>query len=101
MEGDVPNFDICLDTDSDDGLFLTQQPSQARRDADLNQSIDEIDLENLLNNTKDSAFDGDSSFEKILSMQYYDRNSKPSAEIFEPRRSVYRPEVEDSSCDEQ
>ena len=38
MEGDIPNFYICLDTYSDDGLFLTQQPSQAGRDADLNQS---------------------------------------------------------------
>ena len=33
------------------------------------QSVGSIDLENILNSTKDSAFDGDSSYERILATQ--------------------------------
>ena len=63
MAEDVANFDIGLDMDSnDENIFITQQPSQARANADLDQSVDEIDLENILNSTKDNAFNGNSSF---------------------------------------
>ena len=100
MAEDVLNFDIAVDSDSDDSIFLTQLPSQARRDADLNQSIDEIDLENLLNSTKNSAFDGDSSFKKILSKQNVTDHFKPGEGIGGGRSDAYRPEVEDISSEE-
>ena len=63
---DDPNFDIGLDSDSDESLFITKQPSQARINNDLDQSVEDIDLENILKSTKDSAFNGDSSFKAIL-----------------------------------
>ena len=71
MSQDKFNFDIGLISDSDDdnGLFLTQESSQNRQNLDSNQNYASIDLENLLDNTKDSAFDRDSSFERILGTQ--------------------------------
>ena len=41
----MANSDIGLDMDSDDESIFTTQPSQARANADLDQSLDEIDLE--------------------------------------------------------
>ena len=92
---DPPLFDIDigLDSDSDNSILLTQQPSQARRGADLNQSIDEIDLENILNSTKDSALNGDSSLEKILSTQNVIEKLDAEYSDAQPRTVPYRPQV--------
>ena len=77
-----------------------QEPSQNNQNnVDLNESVESIDLENLLNNTKDSAFDGNSSFEKILATQ--ELNVVNNVNLQQEGETVekYQPEVEDISRD--
>ena len=98
MAEDKPNFDIGLDYDSDDdnSIFLKQEPRQNRQNLYLNESFESIDLENMLNNTKDSAFDGDSSFKKILATQVEINDGSENGQ----KRDCYKPQVKDISSDE-
>ena len=55
MSSMQPSFDVKLDFSSDDDpIFITQEPSQVKI---LDESKSDIDLEGLLESSKDSAID--------------------------------------------
>ena len=99
-----PNFNLELEMESDDNsLSITQESRSNEYDVLPNNIGENVDLEGLFNSSCDSAFDGDSSFEKFMSTQQIIEESlkmdlKGSAVESVPK---YNSEVEDiSDCDD-
>ena len=93
--GDVPNFNLEMDYDSeDDNTLLIIQESKNERNK-LNEAGDELDLEEMFNSSKDNAFDCDSSFERLLSTQDVLMQSLEKSTVKSDCGTRYKPIVED------
>ena len=93
---DKENFDLKLSDSSSDSIFITQEPSQKQIDKidALNEAQSDVDLEFLMNSSKDSAIESDSSVMKVMDLK--DMESPTSVKNVEK----YSPEVENISMDE-
>ena len=100
-----PNFNLELemDSDEDNSLFITQESCSHEYDGILSNISGNVDLESLFNSSQDSAFDGDLSFEKFMSMQQIIEESLKMYLKGNSGESVpkYNPQVEDiSDCED-
>ena len=93
-EGGDANFDLSLGLSYDESIFITQEPSQNNGNM---QNGDSVDLEDVMNSSKDSAFYGDSSFERIMNSQHV---LAPPPVISMETQQSYVPQVEEISDDE-
>ena len=96
-EGGDANFDLSLGLSDDESIFIIQEPSQNNGNM---QNGDSVDLEDVMNSSKENVFDGDSSFERIMNLQHVLAPLPVISPTIMETQQSYVPQVEEISDDE-